>query len=415
MISMAKQISSDYVLVGAGVTSVWAAQNIRERDEQGQILIVGSENHPPYDRPPLSKQHLLRDDWQLDDSYSKYDQFYIDNRIEIIKNSPVVSIHRDEKLVRTENGDEIRYNKLLIATGSRPRTLDIDGTHLQGVLYLRTVDQAENLRQAIQSAKQVVLIGAGFIGMEVASACAQRGLQTTVIEMQDRPYPVFTSPEVGGFLKHYYEARGVRFLLNDSVSAIEGGERVTHVRTQSGERVPADLVVIGVGAILNVELAQSAGLQADRNGVYVNPYLQTEDPSIWAAGDIAHFEDVVLQKRWHAEHHLNAKWQGRAVGAIMAGEQKPYEQVAYFYSDVFDIHLCLRGETETADRRVLLGDLAAGEFAEFNLNNAGQVRGGVICSHDESKMDAIGDQVAIAVRERASIESLKDAVKEHLQ
>lgn len=396
------------------MTSVWAAQNIRERDEQGQILIIGAENHPPYDRPPLSKQHLLRDDWQLDDSYSKYDQFYIDNRIEIMKNSPVTSIDRDGKVVRTENGDEIRYNKLLIATGSRPRTLDLPGTHLPGVFYLRTVDQAESLRQAIKSAKQVVLIGAGFIGMEVASACAQRGLETTVIEIQDRPYPIFTSPQVGNFLKNYYEARGIRFLLNDSVFALEGGERVTHVRTNSGQLIPADFVVIGTGAILNVELAQSAGLQADRNGVYVNAYLQTEDPAIWAAGDIANFEDIVLQKRWHAEHHLNAKWQGRAVGAIMAGEDKPYEQVAYFYSDVFDLHLCLRGETETAARRVLLGDLGTGEFAEINLNDAGQVRGGVICSHDESKMDAIGDQLAIAVRERTSIESLQEAVKEHL-
>jgi 3-phenylpropionate/trans-cinnamate dioxygenase ferredoxin reductase subunit len=411
---MAKQTFSDYVLVGAGVTSVWAAQNIRERDDKAQILIVGSENHPPYDRPPLSKQHLLRDDWQLDDSYSKFDRFYIDNRIDIMKNSRVIGIERGEKCLRTENGEEIRYDKLLIATGSRPRTLDLPGVNLPGVHYLRTVDQAESLRQAIKSAKQVVLIGAGFIGMEVASACAQRGLEATIIEMQDRPYPIFTSTEVGRFLQDYYEARGVQFLLNDSVVSMEGSEYVTGIRTGSGQLIPADLVVIGAGAILNVELAQSAGLQADRNGVYVNAHLQTEDPSIWAAGDIAYFEDLILQKRWHAEHHLNAKWQGRAVGANMAGENKPYEQVAYFYSDVFDLHLCLRGETETAARRVILGDLQAGEFAEINLNDSGQVRGGVICSNDEPKMDAIGDRLAIAVRERVSLENLQETVREHL-
>lgn len=402
--------STRYLLIGGGPTSVWAAQNIRERDSEGGIIIICGEKHPPYDKPPLSKQYLLKDDYQAEDAYTKFDNFYPDNRIQLHVGLRAVKIDRNARIVTLEDGHPIRYEKLLLATGASPRKLDIPGGNLSGVFYLRTLDDSEAIRTAMQHSRRAAIIGAGYIGMEVAAACIERGLETTVIETTGYPWSRFASPTMGDFLRSYFEGRGVKFLFGEEPQSFLGEGAISAVRTVSGKEIPADFAVVGIGAVLNSELAQDAGLaMGDRGGVVVNEFLQTSDPNIWAAGDIALFNDIVSERQWHIEHHQNAKWQGRAVGAIMAGEQKPYNQVPYFFSDVLDIHMALRGAPSEEWRTTVLGDLNGGEFVELYFDNSDTLRMGIGISHDEPKLDPISDKLEELIRAKAKTTGLAAA------
>ncbi len=400
--------STKYLLVGGGLAAVWAAQNIRERDQDGRILIVTQENDPPYDKPPLSKQYIA-EDVARDDAYSKFDNFYPDNRIDLRKNSKVVKVDPGSRTVTVENGDTISYEKLLLAPGADPRELDVPGVELPGVYYLRTIDEALAIHNAAQKGKRSVHVGAGYLNMEVASGCLQRGCDVTIIEQEDRPWSRLASSKLGGFLRKQYEARGAKFLFNETVKAIMGGGHVAAVTTGSNAQVEADFVVISIGASLRTQLAKDAGLaMGNRGGVLVDEYLQTSDPNIWAAGDIACFKDLACGRQWHAEHHLNAKWQGRAVGAIMAGERKPYNQVPYFFSDFLDLHMVLRGDpsNSTESETVVLGDLEGGEFVELYPNREGVMRMGLAISHEEKKLDPISDKLEELFRAGARVRDL---------
>jgi 3-phenylpropionate/trans-cinnamate dioxygenase ferredoxin reductase component len=385
----------EYLVVGGGPTSVWAAQSIRETDKTGKILIVGADTHPPYDRPPLSKDFLVKDDMPVDDPYSKFDDFYPKNDIELRKGTRVTAIDRANRAVTLQDGATLGYDKLLLATGSRPRSIEVPGANRPGVHLLRSIEDALAIREALQQKPRVVIVGAGYLGMEVAASAKTRGLEVTVVETAAYPWAKFGSERLGKFLQAYYEKQGVKFVLNDSVTALEGeGEngKVSAVVTKGGQRLPADLVVVGVGVSLNTELAKDAGLDVDdRDGVRVNEFLKTSDPNIWAAGDIACFPDKITGKTWHAEHHLNAKWQGQAVGRIMAGGTDPYDRVAYFFSDEFDIHMILRGNPNAAKHSILTGDLEGAEFTELYYDDSGKLTMGISVSHEEKILDPISD------------------------
>ncbi|MCZ7568101.1 MAG: FAD-dependent oxidoreductase [Ardenticatenaceae bacterium] len=402
--------ASDYVLIGGGLASAAAAQAIRTRDPERSIVIVGEEIHPPYERPPLSSDYLLSDEWTSEKAFLKPDGFYADKRIELRTGVKATAIDRVARTVMLNTGDRVRYEKLLLATGARARRLNGQGRDLAGVFVLRTLSDAEALRRAILQSKRAVMVGAGYIGMEVASACAQRGIETTVVDRNNRPWSGFASPALGGFLREYYEARGVRFLLGDEVATFVGDGQLAAVTTKSGEKIEADLAVVGIGAILNTELAREAGLEVDeRHGVKVNAFLQTADPHIWAAGDIAFFEDLALDRQWHVEHFMNAEWQGDAAGAIMAGERKPYNKVAYFFSDLFDIHMCLRGAPSAGTQTVVLGDLPGAEFVELSHDHAGRLQMGVAITRDPSRLDPLADILEGLIRERANVQALSAA------
>jgi 3-phenylpropionate/trans-cinnamate dioxygenase ferredoxin reductase component len=401
--------STKYLLVGGGLASVWAAQNIRERDKEGRVVIVSDEKHPPYDKPPLSKQYVAKDDVPTDDAYSKFDNWYPDNNVDLILGSKATRIDRASRTVTLENGDTIQYEKLLLALGADPRELDVPGSDLNNVFYLRTIDEAEAIRAAAQKAKRAVLIGAGYLNIEVGSGLLLRGLDVTFIDHGDRPWSRFASRKMADFIRSTYEARGAKFLLGEEITAFMGGGSVAAVTTKSGEQIEADLVVISVGATLRLQLPKEAGLEVDdKNGVVVDEYLQSSDPNIYVAGDIAYFNDVALGKRWHAEHHLNAKWQGRAVGAIMAGERKPYNQVPYFFSDFLDLHMVLRGDPAAGnqDNTTVYGDMKAGEFVELYPDDRGRLRLGVAISHEEPKLDPISDKLEELVRGNAMMKDV---------
>lgn len=400
----------EYVLVGGGVTSVWAAQNIREIDKEGKIVIIGLEPHSPYDRPPLSKNFLVNDDMAIDDPYSKLDEFYPKNRVELHTATRVTGIDRASRTVTLENGKSFQYGKLLLATGSSPRPLAIPGADRTGVYLLRSIEDSVQIRDALRHTKRLMIVGAGYIGTEVAASAKSRGVEeVTVIEPQEYPWAKFASPTLGKFVQTYFEEYGVKFVLGDEVASIEGdGDKgpVRRVRTKGGQELQADCVVAGVGVTLNLELAKQAGLEVDeKNGVRVNEFLQTSDPNIWAAGDIAFFKDLAIGKEWHAEHFLNAKWQGQAVGKILAGGSEPYDRVPYFFSDEFDIHMCLRGDPQGGKNTVVWGDLPGAEFAELYYDESGRLTTAVIISHDEGKMDEISDTLEPLIRAKTEIGS----------
>lgn len=393
-----------YLLVGGGLAAVWAAQTIRSTDKEGRLIIVGEESRPPYDKPPLSKQYLGKDDVAEDDAYSKFDNFYPDNNIDLQLGSKAVQLDRSAQTVTLENGTVLHYEKLLLCTGSDPRIIDLPGSKLKNIFYLRKLDEALAIRAAMKESKTVVLVGAGYLNMEVASGALAHGLDVTLIEPSDYPWSRFASPTLGKFMADYYTGKGAKFVFGDEVTSFEGEGHVSAVHTKSGKRFEADLALVSIGATLNTELAKAGGLEVDdREGVTVNEYLQTSDPHVWAAGDIACFQDVALDKRWHAEHHLNAKWQGRAVGANMAAEadgQKPYDQVPYFFSDFLDLHMVQRGDPSVGKKpgTTILGDLNGAEFVELYPDANGVLRMGVAISHEEKTLDPISDKLEELIR-----------------
>jgi 3-phenylpropionate/trans-cinnamate dioxygenase ferredoxin reductase subunit len=398
--------TTKYLIVGGGLAAVWAAQNIRERDKEGRLIIVGEESRPPYDKPPLSKNYIADDEIKEDDAYSKFDNFYPDNNIELMLGSKATRLDPAAHTVTLENGNTVRYEKLLLSTGSDPRTLDIPGAHLKNVFYLRKLDESLAIREAVRKSKRAVLVGAGYLNLEVGSGALKHGVEVTFVEPTGWPWSRFASPKLGGFMTRAYEKAGARFIFHDSVTGLEGDGAVRAALTKNGQRIPCDMAVIAVGATLNTELARDAGLKmGDRGGVLVSEFLESSDPDIYAAGDIACFQDIALGRQWHAEHHLNAKWQGRAVGAIMAGERKPYNQVPYFFSDFLDLHMVQRGDPAAGKREdtIIVGDLDGGEFVELYPDDSGILRMGVAISHEESKLDPISDKLEELIRARTRL------------
>ncbi len=389
---MAEQ--TKYLIIGGGPASAWATRSIRNVDGTGRIMLVTREPHPPYDRPPLSKQLLLDDAFTPQDAYSWPEDFAASSGVDLVTGTAARTLRRTDHCVVLEDGRTIQYEKLLLATGSSPRKLNTPGFDRKNIFTLRTLEDALALRTALSGARKVVLVGCGTIGMEVAAVCLQKGLDVTLLDIADRPWARMASPATGHALRKYFEDRGARFLLRTSARVFEGEEAVTAVHTEQGERIPADVVVVGIGVFLNTELARNAGLPLSENGaVHVNSLLRTLDPRIWAAGDIAYFEDLALNKRWNAEHHLNAKWQGAAAGATMAGTDTVYDRVPYFFSDLLDLHMILRGDPEGGTSARVFGDQEAMEFVELYADTSGRIRMGLAMSHSEERLDALSDRL----------------------
>lgn len=389
-----------YVLIGGGIASVNAATKIREADKEGRVIIVGAEKHMPYDRPPLSKNFLTNLEMTPDDASTKFDNFYPDNNIELMLGTKATRIDPKHKTVSLDNGASLTYEKLLIATGSTPKHVEIKGIDNSNVCLLRTIDDALAIRAHMETGKKVVIIGSGYIGLEVAAQCSKKDLDVTIISQDWFPWSKFCSEKLGGFLRKAYEDAGVKFLLKDSAAGIQDGQIIT----QSNMKVPYDFVIVGAGVNLNTNIAREAGLQVEPSGgIIVNEELQTSDPDIYAAGDVAYFKDRVLGKAWHAEHFLNARWQGRTAGVNLAGGNEPYDQVPYFFSDFLDLHMVLRGDPSTPKTTVILGDLDGGEFVELYHDETGRVGMAIGISRDGKKLDEIGDKLEEVIRRHPNV------------
>jgi len=381
---------------------VSAAQAIRKRDSEGRCILVSADHYMPYDRPPLSKNFLADEKVTEDDAASKFDNFYPDNKIELMLKTVVTHIDITNNVATLKDGKKIGYEKLLLATGSTPRTLHLDGHDWEGILTLRTVDDAKRLREAMKTAKRAVIVGAGFLGPEVASQCAAKGIDTTLIMPHSHIWDRFASAALGDFMNRYYESKGVKLLPHLQVGSFDEGA----VTTSNKTRLDADFVLLAIGVKQNLELAEKSGIGCTPNGVRVDETLRTTDADVYAAGDITEFPDIAMDRRYHVEHHLNARWQGEVAGANMAGDHMEYDRVPYFFSDFFDLHMILRGQCDSTTNTRLLGSYGSADFIELCADQSGVLRMGVAISRDEKKLDPISDRLEELIRARVKADSL---------
>jgi 3-phenylpropionate/trans-cinnamate dioxygenase ferredoxin reductase component len=343
--------ATDYLLLGGGLASAQAAKHLRQHDATASITLVGEEPYVPYDRPPLSKE-FLRGEKPRDQLSFEPESYFRDHRIDLILGTRVQHLHTAGKRVTLDDGRTIQFGKALLATGGRPIRLSIPGANLAGVHYFRTLDDAAAIAARAVPGVRAVLIGAGFIGMEVAASLTQRGVHTTVIESQAHIWPRFADAALAGAIQDYFAQKGVTIRTKDQVIEIHGQDRASSVILKSGDMLPCDLVVIGVGIAPNVELAKEAGLTVD-NGIVVDEYLQSSHPDVYAAGDVAHYLDPIFKKRRRVEHWGHAEYCGQLAGQNMAGASNPYDLLTYVWSDLFDLHLEFAGDESEHDQLIV--------------------------------------------------------------
>jgi 3-phenylpropionate/trans-cinnamate dioxygenase ferredoxin reductase subunit len=362
-----------YVIIGGGLAGQRAGDGIRQVDAEGTVALVSAEHHMPYERPPLSKGYLTGQKG-LDRVYLKEDDYYDQNTIEVITGVRATKVDPAARSVTLDDGRVLGYEKLLLATGGRAWRLPIPGSDLPGVFTLRTIEDSDGIRQAAESGKQALVLGGSFIGSEVASSLAQLGLGVTMVFPAGRLLELIVPEEPSALLHTKYGANSVHILSGTKPERLEGDERVRQAVLDSGETLAVDLVVMGVGIRLNTELARDAGLELeDRDAIVVDETLRTSDPNIYAAGDIAAWPDPTFGKRLRVEHWDVARRQGLRAGRNMAGEEKPYTSLPYFFSDLFDFSFEVWGDLTTWDRTVTRGTLESGSFALYYFDQGKMV------------------------------------------
>lgn len=367
----------NYVIIGGGLAGASAVEGIRELDHDGRILLLGSEKHLPYNRPPLSKK-LWTGAKKIEEIFVYDEVFYKENGVDLVTGMTAISLDAGAKTIIDSSGDEYRYEKLLLATGGIPRTLDIPGGNLQGVCYFRYLDDYLKARQEATAGSTAVVIGGGFIGSELAAALNMNEVGVTMVfpepYLVKRVFPEELAKTIGSD----YTGRGVRILSEDAPVSFDLNKDGYLTRTRNGVELKSDILIVGAGIMPNVELAKSANLKVE-NGIVVNDYLQTSDPSIYAAGDNARFHYQTLNEMTRVEHWDNALNQGKQAGLNMAGANEPYTYMPYFFSDLFDFGYEAVGDI----------DSRLETFADWQKENdtgviyylkAGKLRGAMMCN-----------------------------------
>ena len=354
-----------HVIVGASLAGAKAAETLREQGFDGRVVLVGAEDERPYERPPLSKDYL-RGEVGREKVYVHDEGFYAEQDIELVLGRSVVSLDTGRQEVALDDGERLHYDRLLLTTGAEPRRLSIPGADLDGVLYLRSVADSDALRDRLGRGGSVVVVGAGWIGAEVAASARQRGLEVTVVEPASVPLERVLGTELGAVYRDIHTDHAVRMLLGTGVEAFEGNGSVERVRTGDGRELDCDFVVVGVGVEPRTRLAEQAGISVD-NGILVDERLQTAVPGVFAAGDVANAHHPFFGERIRVEHWANALNQGPAVARNMLGEGTAYERLPYFFSDQYDVGMEYSGYAPSWDRVVVRGDPATREFVAFWL------------------------------------------------
>ena len=351
-------------VVGTGQAGFQAAASLRQDGFAGRIILIGDEPVPPYQRPPLSKSYLAGESG-LDELWLRPETFYAQHQIDVLAGETVTAIDRAQRRVQLGSGGKLSWDHLILATGARFRPLAMPGAELDGVLPLRTLADADTLRERLDQARDVVVVGAGFIGLEFASVAIAGGAAARIIEVTQHPMGRVVSATISRFFTDAHRRWGAEVLLGTGVARILGtGGRVSGVETSDGQHLPADLVLICVGVIPNAELAREAGLNVD-NGIVVDQCLATADPAILAIGDCANFPTPFATGRVRLESVQNAVDQARCVAAHISGKLEPYDKVPWFWSDQGDLKLQIAGITAGHDAAVLRGDPGSGRFSVF--------------------------------------------------
>lgn len=365
-----------FVIAGAGMAGAKAAETLREEGFDGRVVLVGAEPEPPYERPPLSKDYLRGEAERA--SFAVLDDgFYAEHDIELRVDCTADRLDLQAHTLHLAGGEPLAYDKLLIATGAQPNRLGVRGGDLDGVLLLRTVADADALREQLGPDRRVVVVGAGWIGCEVAASARQLGAHVTVIEPMSVPLERVLGPELGGFYRDVHVEHGVEFVLGSGVTEIDGDGRAQRVRMGDGSELTCDLVVAGIGVKPRIGLAKHAGLDVE-NGILVDEHLRTSAPGIFAAGDVANAFHPFYGERVRVEHWANALHQGPVAARSMLGrEDAVYDRLPYFFSDQYEIGMEYTGFSHPEDRVVIRGDLAGREFIAFWVDLGGHVVAGM--------------------------------------
>jgi NADPH-dependent 2,4-dienoyl-CoA reductase/sulfur reductase-like enzyme/predicted acylesterase/phospholipase RssA len=378
----------DFLLIGGGLASATAAETLRAGGAEGSIAMLAAEATLPYHRPPLSKDFLLKGPEQT--NILIHDQaFYRERAIAVHLGARVSCVDIEKRSIETERGIQFRFGKLLIATGASVDRLSVPGANLGAIHYLHTAHDALSLYQGIANVQRAVVIGASFLGMELAAAFATRGIRTTLISREDLLYDKLGSPEVSTFFVAYYRARGVELMLRERVEKFSGTARVEAVVTSSGKVVPCEIVAVAIGVHPEIGFLRNSGIDCD-GGIIVNQHLETNQPGIYAAGDVANFYDPIGRSRRRSEHWDNAVKQGRIAAWNMLGERQSWRTVSYFFSDVFDLTFNVVGDTEEARQRIVRGSIEDKAFSVLYLAANNTLRGAVLLEQSFVEAKAAG-------------------------
>ncbi|MGW5223696.1 NAD(P)/FAD-dependent oxidoreductase [Nocardia niigatensis] len=369
---------SRFVIAGGGLAAAKLAEALRANDFDGMVTLVSAEEQLPYERPPLSKEHLLGKQ-ALSDFTVDPAQWYRDHHVEVMLGTTVTALDRSTKTIALPDGTTLPYDKLALATGSRPRTLPLLGADAEGVHVLRTIEESDALIAMFGSARRLAVIGAGWIGLEVTAAARAAGVEVTVLEAESVPLQAALGAEMGQVFADLHRAHGVDLRLGVKVGEITTADgRATGVRLDDGTHIEADAVLVAVGARPNIELAADAGLAVD-GGVLVDESLATSDPDIVAVGDIADQQHPVLGRRIRVEHWANALNQPATAALTMLGKPAVYDRLPYFFTDQYDLGMEYTGYVAPNQQAtvVVRGDLAEREFVAYWLDSGNRVLAGM--------------------------------------
>jgi len=360
-------MSETIVIVGAGHAAGQAAASLRQKKFAGRIVIIGDEPYIPYQRPPLSKKFLAG---ELEEKrlYFKPENFYPDHDVEMRLSTRVTAIDPDNKSIQLDDDSTISYDKLLLTTGSRVRKLSIPGSDLSGIHYLRSIEDVLAIQKDFRDGARLVIVGAGYIGLEVAAIAVKRGIDVTVLETEDRAMNRVVAPEISAFFQKLHKEAGVKIEFGRMVQEFRGADSVEEVVCADGHVVPADSCIVGIGIIPNTELAEAAGLDCD-NGIVVDEFARTSAPDIYSAGDCTRHPNSLLGINLRLESVHNALEQAKTAAAAMCGDLQPYAQIPWFWSDQYDVKLQIVGLSSGYDKLVIRGDQDAKSFAAFYLKN----------------------------------------------
>lgn len=359
-------MTAPVVIVGASHASVQAIDTLRREGFEGPITLVGEEPHLPYNRPPLSKKYLSGE-LPVERLPLRRQQFFDDAGVNLRLGTRVTALDCGAGRLRLNDGNEVSYDRLILSVGSRPRLLDVPGHQLAGIHYLRNIADVDAIRAGLTAARRVIVVGAGYIGLEVAASVKRLGFEVTVLEMADRPMHRVVAPEISRFYTDLHAREGVQILCNTSVTAFDGDEHVREVIC--GDRhLPADLVVVGIGILPEVTLAEAAGIQCD-NGILVDEQCRSSDPSVYAAGDCTNHPSVRYGRRLRLESVDNAVEQARTAASNICGKPARHDHTPWFWSDQYETKLQIAGVSQGYDQTVMRGDPATGRFALYYLEN----------------------------------------------
>lgn len=358
---------ADFLLIGGGLASATAAESLRVEGADGSIAIVSAESELPYHRPPLSKLFLLSDQ-PAEVPLVLNAAYYREHDIDVIRDTRATAIDPRSQMIHTDRSGMIHYGKLLIATGARPLRFNVPGSTLPGIYYLRTLGDAEAIKNAAKTAKRVVVVGGSFIGMELAASLTKKGVHVTLLTKYHMLFEKLDAPKICDYFRQIYALHDIEIVLNDHAAAFRGNSRLDAVVTQSGRILPCDFAAIGIGVTPDVDFLSGSGIEVD-DGIVVDRYLQTNQPNIYAAGDVANFFDPVFNVRRRIEHWDNAVKQGKLAAKNMLDMRLPYDDVSYFFCELFDFSFQFCGMPANTPERAEIGSLQTRSYAFLYLKD----------------------------------------------